>query len=199
MDYYQFLVGLFQALAWPATVLILTTLILKNLDKIASTISSIKVSGIEVTLVKKQIEEITKDIQAETEKISKINANQGSSAIAMDPELYELAEKSPSIAIIEAWNCLERSLAESYEHSYGDGASYKNASAKAQALFSSGEISESIRNAIIEMNEIRNKVVHFNAHEIINKESAFTYLSAQAAISRYLEKIQHESPIDTLL
>lgn len=184
MDWKTFIAELSKSLAWPGAVLVIVLLMRPNVARLMNGLKKFKHGEMEISFAE-MLDEAKTEIKLQQGKFeSGIN----------DPYLLGLAEQMPGLAIVAAWERIERTLVGFLPEILAkDVRRIRMVSFEVpRRLRKDGKISEEIYMLIKKMKALRNKARHEaleNQPSISNVE-AYQYINLYGYVSSELEKIK---------
>jgi len=186
MDWLTFFSSIINALAWPATLIVLLILIRKQLPQIAKSLRRLKYKDIEV-----EFGETAKAIANEVKAI--VPAAQAENKIAgqekeeVKARLEAIAELAPRAAILESWLQVEAAAADVIRQNNLDASTPYPGPLRLRDSLHKGGILNKRQIAIFEqLRTLRNEAVHVPDAEF-TKTAVSNYIESAIAIASYLE------------
>jgi hypothetical protein len=180
MDWKTFIAEVVKAIAWPASLVFIFLLMKDNIRKLISSVRRLKHGDTELAF-----EETLSEAKSEAEE-----AGLRPAQIPNDPELLELAETHPSLAVIEAWQRIESMLAKFLPPEDKNRVRLVPLIVP-RRLREQGHITSNLYFLIRRLRELRNRAVHISAAmaEPITNKSAYEYLEIAGLVERQLEAL----------
>lgn len=182
MSWQEFIVGLIDGLAWPASFVVIFLLLRRHIIALMPDLSRLKYRNIEVEFTKslKELREQAKDIP--------ILAASEEDKLHLDfPELQTMAAISPRAAIAEAWTSLEAAAVEALSRRVKqniDESTFIQTNI-AQSLRDKQLVNHSMARMFLQLQKVRNNAVHSTEVTIDPDELEF-YLATAVRLANYL-------------
>ncbi|HCX22602.1 MAG: hypothetical protein CMB80_25635 [Flammeovirgaceae bacterium] len=178
MNHLEFIIQLLDIAIWPFTILVVFLLLRKQIIHLAPFIKKIKISELEL------------EMDSELAKIHKEAVDEfDQTAIDWRVNLMNIANSSPSAAILEAWKTIESKsekliLKSNPQMDLDTPTRYK----LMQTTLIDQELIESKKAKIFDdLRQLRNRVAHAEGFAV-SKEQALSYISVAIALAEYLDE-----------
>ena len=176
----EYLIKLLDVVIWPSAVLIIVFMLRKPIKSILPFVENIKYKDFEVKF-RKELDQI------------KVEAREAGIELQTDigekTEIYKLADISPTSAIIESWQEIERSARKKVEELAPSETRFKNLLQRPIAYLEyTGALIPSTARAIRELQSLRNQMTQSSKVKI-TKEDAIEYASLSKSIYMQIESI----------
>ncbi|AZC56414.1 hypothetical protein [Pseudomonas chlororaphis] len=186
MDWLTFLSSIVNAVAWPATLVVLLVLIREQLPQIAKSLRRLKYKDIEM-----EFGEAAKAIANEVQTI--MPAAQADNKIAgqekeeVKARLEAIAELAPRAAILESWLQVEAAAADVIrQNNLGVLTPYPGPMRLRDSLHKGGILNKRQLAIFEQLRTLRNEAVHVPEAEF-TKAAVSNYIESSIAIASYLE------------
>jgi hypothetical protein len=153
MDWLTFISSLARALAWPA---VFGFFLWRYSAQIADILNSLKLRRFRFGEAEAEFGETVERAVADLEESRREQAIEDK---PIPPELYEMIEKYPNYAVLEAWKRLEKAVVD-YTVMHLGGRPGQPFRRHLLLLVDKGPLSSSMASAIEDLYEARNQVVH---------------------------------------
>jgi hypothetical protein len=185
VDRLTFIATLVGYVAWPVTTLLLASLILPRLPKLAKFVKAVRYRDFEVT-----IREDFTQARSEAERLA-IERNPISIEETSEAKVLRLAEVDPSIAIIEVWRRLEREIVKLIQH---NGLIRFTAPMKfMEHLARLGKLTQGDMLLFRKLRDIRNASVHAPEGHSLSKGEVLEFSNFVDLLSAKLHEIKQNS------
>lgn len=186
MDWLTFLSNIINALAWPATLIVLLALIRKQLPQIARTLRRLKYKDIEMEFGE-TAEAIANEVKAIVPATQSENNIAGQEKSEVKARLEAIADLAPRAAILESWLQVEAAAADVIRQNNLDVSTpYPGPMSLRDSLLKGGVLDK--RQIVIfeQLRTLRNEAAHVPDAEF-TKAAVSNYIESAIAIASYLE------------
>jgi hypothetical protein len=186
MDWLTFFSSIINALAWPATLIVLLILIRKQLPQIAKSLRRLKYKDIEVEFGE-TAKAIANEVKAIVPAAQTENKIAGQEKEEVKARLEAIAELAPRAAILESWLQVEAAAADVIRQNNLDVSTPYPGPLRLRDSLHKGGILNKRQIAIFEqLRTLRNEAVHVPDAEF-TKAAVSNYIESAIAIASYLE------------
>lgn len=192
MDWLTFLSKIIEALAWPATALVLLFVIRKELPTIARSLRRLKYKDVEL-----EFGETAKAVATEAKEAVPAPPDTallpGQSKSEAQSRLETIAELAPRAAILEAWLLVEAAAADVLQKRCAQAVSSFPGPLRLRQGLQRAEVLNERQLAVFEeLRRLRNEAVHVPEAQF-TKPAIANYIDAALAMASYLEKVANDS------
>ncbi len=179
MDWLTFISSLVGSLAWPTAVGAVALIFRSQVSSLLKSLSRLKWREVEAEFGEK-VDQIREDVR-------QIEDSPNYNDEPVDPKLVNLLESHPHLAILEGWKSLEKAIVDlSVSKLQTDRKlPFHN---HLTALMRAEILPVSMKNALSEIRDVRNRAVH-ESDSTISKGRAYVLLDSIADIVGFLNKL----------
>ena len=173
VDYLTFILGMTKALSWPISALIIFALTRKHILALLTNLKKLKHGDLEVNF-QEELDEVKSQESATGADVS---------AIPSDPKILQLAEQFPKLAIIEAWQRIERlvTILSDVPNKLMPPPRWPSWAVENKL------ISTEQSYQYLQLKNLRNIAVHSHEHQLTSGD-AYEYVELAQALQNHLEK-----------
>jgi hypothetical protein len=182
-DILTFIVGMTNALAWPASIVIIAAMLRKRVLEMLSRMSTLKYGDTELSFGSELAKAQTNAVEMGVTTFRPANN--------FAPGLLQLASTSPTGAVIEGWKQIESELLRLWASIPSD-ASYQAARAIG-ALESRGLLNPGLAVILHQLRTTRNKAVHDLTGQVTEGE-AIEFLMLSRSVTARLQQLESDRP-----
>jgi hypothetical protein len=188
MDASTFIIELSKSVAWPISIFFVALLLKKPITQILPLLKRLKIGAFEGELRDnlRAADEKSETLPLKQERGARAKQKDGASPLLAG--LVELAEKSPTAAMLEAWRNVEYEL---YALSSRFLPEKKGLSSLAsiQELAAAKKINEDAKSLLLSLKVVRNEVAHPPGKIEISEQQAATFIQSAVRAIEYLKGI----------
>jgi hypothetical protein len=186
MDWLTFLSSIVNAVAWPATLVVLLVLIREQLPQIAKSLRRLKYKDIEMEFGD-AAKAIANEVQAIMPAAQLDNKIAGQEKEEVKARLEAIAELAPRAAILESWLQVEAAAADVIrQNNLGILNPYPGPMRLRDSLHKGGILNKRQLAIFEQLRTLRNEAVHVPEAEF-TKAAVSNYIESSIAIASYLE------------
>lgn len=186
MDWLTFLSSIVNAVAWPATLVVLLVLIREQLPQLAKSLRRLKYKDIEMEFGE-AAKAIANEVQAVMPAAQADNKIAGQEKEEVKARLEAIAELAPRAAILESWLQVEAAAADVIRQSnLGVLTPYPGPMRLRDSLHKGGVLDKRQLAIFEQLRTLRNEAVHVPEAEF-TKAAVSNYIESSIAIASYLE------------
>ena len=186
MDWLTFLSSIVNAVAWPATLVVLLVLIREQLPQLAKSLRRLKYKDIEMEFGE-AAKAIANEVQAIMPAAQADNKIAGQEKEEVKARLEAIAELAPRAAILESWLQVEAAAADVIrQNNLGVLTPYPGPMRLRDSLHKGGILNKRQLAIFEQLRTLRNEAVHVPEAEF-TKAAVSNYIESSIAIASYLE------------
>ncbi|WP_353187637.1 hypothetical protein [Pseudomonas sp.] len=186
MDWLTFLSSIVNAVAWPATLIVLLVLIREQLPLLVKSLRRLKYKDIEMEFGE-AAKAIANEVQAIMPAAQADNKIAGQEKEEVKARLEAIAELAPRAAILESWLQVEAAAADVIrENNLGVLTPYPGPMRLRDSLHKGGILNQRQLAIFEQLRTLRNEAVHVPEAEF-TKAAVSNYIESSIAIASYLE------------
>jgi Domain of unknown function (DUF4145) len=179
MDWLTFISNLVGSMAWPTSAAIIALIFRSQISTLIKNLNTLRWGDVEA--------EFGEKVDQIREEIREIESNPNYIDVPVEPQLINLLETHPHLAVLEGWKTLEKAIVELSARKLQNDRPLP-IQKHLEALVRAELISSSMKKIINDIREVRNRAVH-ELDTSVSKGRAYILLDTIADIVGFLNKM----------